>query len=179
MSMFEKAPLRLESSYRDAISHFATGVTVITTTTESGHAGMTASAVTSLSLDPLQLLTCLRTELPTRSAIELSGRFAVNVLGAHAEDLAIKFATPSADKFAGVPLVGGHPVPVLREAIAYFVCDLAAALPGGDHTIMVGNVVDCGHRADSQPLVHFSRQFSEICTPATHERQARQHEMSW
>ena len=77
----------VQMRYRRAISQFATGVAVITTSVPGGLAGMTASAVTSLSLDPVQLLVCVGNTLLTRSAIAERGRFAVNVLGADGEHL--------------------------------------------------------------------------------------------
>ena len=61
--------------YRQAISNFATGVTVITTSVDGRPAGMTASAVTSLSLEPVQLLVCIASRLPTHEAIITRGRF--------------------------------------------------------------------------------------------------------
>ena len=110
-------PEELTSAFRQAISHFSTGVAVITTRTQAGPAGMTASAVASLSIDPLQLLVCIRTDLPTRAAIEEAGRFAVNVLGDGDEQLARHFATPRPDKFAGVEIRDDYDVPVLDDAI--------------------------------------------------------------
>ncbi|ANS32297.1 flavin reductase domain-containing FMN-binding protein (plasmid) [Rhodococcus opacus] len=162
----------LTDAYRQAISHFSTGVAVISTRTEAGPAGMTASAVASLSIDPLQLLVCIRTDLPTRSAIEEAGQFAVNILGDGHEQLARHFATPRPDKFATVDLREGYEVPVLSDAIAHFVCKVGAALPGGDHTIIIGDVIDCGHTSGADPLVYFSRKFSSLCGPTAHARHA-------
>jgi 3-hydroxy-9,10-secoandrosta-1,3,5(10)-triene-9,17-dione monooxygenase reductase component len=165
-------PAELTSAFRLAISHFSTGVAVITTRTQAGPAGMTASAVASLSLDPLQLLVCIRTDLPTRAAIEEAGCFAVNVLGDAHEQLALHFATPRPDKFAGVEIREDYNVPVLGDAIAHFVCNVAAALPGGDHTIIIGDVVDCDHVPGADPLVYFTRSFSSLCKQSTHARHA-------
>jgi flavin reductase (DIM6/NTAB) family NADH-FMN oxidoreductase RutF len=165
-------PAELTSAFRQAISHFSTGVAVITTRTQAGPAGMTASAVASLSIDPLQLLVCIRTDLPTRAAIEEAGRFAVNVLGDGHEHLARHFATPRPDKFGGVEIRDDYDVPVLDDAIAHFVCNVAAALPGGDHTIIIGNVVGCDHVVGADPLVYFSRSFLGLCKPSSHARHA-------
>src|SRR5476651_728245 len=91
-------------AFREAVAHFATGVTVITTIHEDRPAGMTASAVASLSLDPILLLVCISNALPTHTAIEGSRRFVVNVLGEGQEELAMKFARRAPDKFEGVAL---------------------------------------------------------------------------
>jgi len=91
-----------ESTFRDAMSLFATGVTVITSRTDDGPVGMTASAVTSLSLHPVLLLVCISTRLPTHEVLESTGRFAVNVLGESDSALALRFATPGIEKFSGI-----------------------------------------------------------------------------
>jgi flavin reductase (DIM6/NTAB) family NADH-FMN oxidoreductase RutF len=151
--------------FRAAISLFATGVTDITTTTPDGPAGMTASAVCSLSLEPVQLLVCISTRLPTHTALERSGQFAVNVLGEGQRDLAMRFATPMEDKFAGVRLRQEDGLPVLRDAIAYFACDVSETIPGGDHTIFIGRVRECGHAPERRPLLYFGSQFGSLEDP--------------
>jgi flavin reductase (DIM6/NTAB) family NADH-FMN oxidoreductase RutF len=163
---------RLRTTYREAIARFTTGVTLITTRTENGPAGMTASAVTSLSLQPLQLIVCIGNGLATGDAISESGRFAVNVLGREHEYLARRFAMRRRDKFDGVALSADHDLPVLTASIAHFVCDVAHALPGGDHTILIGDVVACGFTPDAQPLVYFGSGFGGLCDDNTHAQLA-------
>ena len=154
--------------FRQAISRFSTGVAVITTRTPDGLAGMTASAVASLSMDPLQLLVCIGTKLPTCKAIAESGYFAVNVLGEGQEHLAKHFATRGVDKFAGVELREDSDVPVLTDAIAHFICAVGGALPGGDHTIVVGDVLRCDHVPGANPLVYFASAFGNLCDSDVH-----------
>jgi flavin reductase (DIM6/NTAB) family NADH-FMN oxidoreductase RutF len=154
-----------EVAFREAISHFATGVTVITTIHEGAAAGMTASAVASLSLDPVLLLVCIDNRLPTHGAIEASRRFVVNVLGEGQEDLALKFARPAPDKFAGVALRRDHELPVLEAAIAHFVCDVHERFPGGDHSIFTGLVRECGATPGKRPLVYFRSKFGGLHDP--------------
>jgi flavin reductase (DIM6/NTAB) family NADH-FMN oxidoreductase RutF len=151
-----------EAAFREAISHFATGVTVVTTLHEGKPAGMTASAVTSLSLDPVLLLVCISHTLPTHKAIDASKCFVVNVLGEGQEELALRFAQASSDKFAGIELASGHELPVLGDAIAYFVCDVHERLPGGDHSIFIGQVVECGVVPGRRPLLYFRSKFGSL-----------------
>jgi flavin reductase (DIM6/NTAB) family NADH-FMN oxidoreductase RutF len=151
-----------EVAFREAISHFATGVTVITTISEGKPAGMTASAVSSLSLDPVLLLVCISHKLPTHTAIEQSKRFVVNVLGEGQEELALHFARPAPDKFAGVALKPDHELPVLEEAIAFFVCDVHERFGGGDHSIFTGLVRECGARLGRRPLLYFRSGFGVL-----------------
>ena len=151
-----------EIAFREAIGHFATGVTVITTLHDGRPAGMTASAVASLSLDPVLLLVCIANKLPTHTAIEGARGFVVNVLGEGQEDLALRFARPAPDKFAGVALDSDHELPVLADAIAHFVCDVHESFPGGDHSIFTGLVRVCGAKPGRQPLLYFRSGFGVL-----------------
>lgn len=152
----------LKDRYRTAIGRFATGVTVITATNGEVMAGMTASAVASLSLDPPMLLVCINNRLPTHGALERSRRFGVNVLGEGDDELARLFATPTPDKFAGLQVELGHGVPLLKRAIARFVCDVHECLPGGDHSIFIGAIRHCEHVPGRRPLLYFASSFGGI-----------------
>ncbi len=156
-----------EEAFREAIAHFATGVTVITTLREGRPVGMTASAVASLSLDPVLLLVCIDNRLPTHEAIDASRRFVVNVLGEGHEALALRFARHATDKFTGVSLRSGHELPVLADAIAHFVCDVHERFPGGDHSIFTGLVLECGATPGRRPLVYFRSKFGGLHDPET------------
>jgi flavin reductase (DIM6/NTAB) family NADH-FMN oxidoreductase RutF len=151
-----------ESLFREAIGHFATGVTVVTTLHDGRPAGMTASAVASLSLDPVLLLVCINNRLPTHEAIESSRRFVVNVLGEDQQELALRFARPAPNKFEGIRLREGSEPPVLEDAIAHFVCDVHERFPGGDHSIFTGLVRECGALRGRRPLVYFRSGFGSL-----------------
>ncbi|GAA1724822.1 flavin reductase family protein [Streptomyces yatensis] len=152
----------MKYAFRATMSRLASGVSVITTRSGDVPIGITASAVTSLSMEPLQLIVCISNHLFTRSAIAQHGRFAVNILGEGAQELAKNFATSKEDKFAGVRVSEEHGVPVLRDAIASVVCDVSAALPGGDHTIFVGDARHFEHQAEARPLVYFAGMFGAM-----------------
>ena len=154
-----------QALFREAISLFATGVTVITANTPTGPAGMTASAVCSLSVEPVQLLVCISERLPTHNALVASGRFAVNVLGEGQSDLARRFARAGIDKFASVKTTSCDGIPLLDRAIAHFVCDVHERFPGGDHSIFIGNVVKLGLRRGSLPLLYFASEFGSLSRP--------------
>jgi Flavin reductase like domain len=97
--------------------------------------------------------------LPTHTAIEASRRFVVNVLGEGQEELAMRFARPSPDKFEGVNLLPDKELPVLEDAIAHFVCDVHERFPGGDHSIFTGLVRECNATPGKRPLVYFQSRF--------------------
>src|SRR3954454_21790172 len=151
-----------QAAFREAIAHFASGVTVITTLHEGRRVGMTASAVSSLSLDPILLLVCINTKLATHTAIEHSRRFVVNVLGEGQEELALHFARAADDKFEGIATRADYDLPVLDDAIAHFVCDVHERFPGGDHSIFTGLVRECGTVPGRRPLVYFRSRFGAM-----------------
>jgi len=153
-------------AFREAISHFATGVTIVTTTFEGRPAGMTASAVCSLSLDPVLMLVCIDNRLATHRAIDASRRFAINVLGEDGEELARRFARRAEDKFEGVALREDSDPPVLAAAIAHFVCDLHERVPGGDHSIFIGEVSSCAAEPGRRPLLYYRSKFGSWRDPA-------------
>jgi flavin reductase (DIM6/NTAB) family NADH-FMN oxidoreductase RutF len=158
-----------EATFREAIGHFATGVTVITTEHDGRRAGMTASAVSSLSLDPVLLLVCINNNVPSHEAIEGSRRFAVNVLGEGQEELALRFARRSEDKFAGVALREQAELPLLEDAIAWFICDVHERHPGGDHSIFIGLVRECGAKPGRRPLLYYRSGFGSFRDPAAEQ----------
>lgn len=120
----------MRATYRGAMARFTTGVTIVTTKTPNGPAGMTASAVASVSLDPLLLLVCVGNTLATRDAISRSGVFAVSVLSRGQERHALQFASRCDDKFAGVGLRTDHDLPVVDGSVAHFACNVNEEIAG-------------------------------------------------
>jgi flavin reductase (DIM6/NTAB) family NADH-FMN oxidoreductase RutF len=156
--------------FRRAMSHFATGVTVITAW-DADHrpTGLTASSFTSVSLHPPLILVCVSQKAQSYPAIKAAGRFAVNILCTGQEAVSRRFATaPSAsgeEKFAGLeyrPGAGG--LPVLDDALAALECTVVHAYPGGDHTIFVAQVdaADCRDQAGLEPLLYFRGKYSRL-----------------
>lgn len=149
--------------FKDLLAHLPTPVTVLTTCESdgSGAAGMTASAVCSLSLDPPLILACADNHSRTLARIRTTGAFAVNVLREEQAHLAKRFADGNlgqADRFAGTPHHLIDRLPVLNEALAWLTCDVQDTFPGGDHTILTARVRQLGHRG-GHPLIWHNRAF--------------------
>ncbi|MFF7177546.1 flavin reductase [Streptomyces sp. NPDC008121] len=137
------------------MGELAAGVTVLTTASPRGPVGMTTSAVTSLSLDPLLVLACLANQSGTLALIRAHGAFAVNILGATMDHTSQVFAEkPLMERFAGVAHHYQDTVPVLDEAVASLTCAVHATHPGGDHTILIGSVTTAGHGSGEPLLRH-------------------------
>ncbi len=144
------------SAYRTAIGHFATGVTVVTSSGEAGPSGLTANAVCSLSLEPLLMLVCLDNGSRTLETIRRSRRLAVNVLARHQEGVAAIFASkaPEAEKFREIPCQDMGGVPVIDGVVAWLTGRLRELVPGGDHVIGLAEVEQVG-APGGEPLVYF------------------------
>jgi flavin reductase (DIM6/NTAB) family NADH-FMN oxidoreductase RutF len=131
------------AEFRDAMGHFATGVTVITSVDADGEpVGTTANAVTSLSLDPPLVLVCFDLSSLTLKAIRGHGAFVVNVLAEPQQQLSANFARRGlAAAWDGVRHRRGPTgSPRLEDVLAILECTVEHALPGGDHEIIVGRV---------------------------------------
>lgn len=134
----------LQREFRDALGSFATGVTIATTLAADGApVGVTASSFNSVSLDPPLVLWSLAKNSLSREAFSRSGHFAVHVLAASQRELSDRFARSGADKFDGVDwLRGALGAPVFPEFAARFECRTRHEYEGGDHIILVGEVVE-------------------------------------
>lgn len=142
------------AAFRKAMSTFPTGVTVVTTADGSSRWGMTVASFASLSLEPPLLLVCLESRVDTCAAIERTGHFGVSVLSEGQAEISNQFASRLEDRFAGVELRTGRlGDPLINGASSQIECRLHSQLPGGDHTIMVGAVVEA-FVSDLPPLLY-------------------------
>lgn len=146
-----------------ALSRFPSGVTIVTTLDAAGTPwGFTASSFCSLSMAPPQVLVCLANDADCYPAFESSDRLTVNVLATGHARLARHFATKGVDKFGyGAFTPGADGVPVLEGAVAVLECRTAARLPGGDHTILVGDVVTAV-ADEGEPALYVDRAFRAV-----------------
>src|SRR3954453_20697666 len=148
--------------FRDVISHFASGVTVITALHEGRPYGTTASAVTSLSLEPPMLLVCMNKQSETGRAVATTRHFGVNILGADQIDLAQRFAQKGRDKFAGVPVTPGKwDEPLFAEALATLECRVTEETTGGTHYVFLAEV-QSGSARGGAPLAYFKGEFGRL-----------------
>jgi len=151
------------SRFRDVMGRFATGVSVVTASGPEGAVGMTANAITSLSLDPLLLLVCFDRESRTLPVVRETGAFGVNILATGQEALARVFASkaPEAEKFAGVAHSVHDGIPVLDDAHAWIGCRLRDLVAGGDHMIGIAEV-HSAEAGDGAPLVWYRGAYGSL-----------------
>ncbi len=129
-------------AFRNALGHFATGVTVVTTRDLDGQpVGVTVNSFSSVSLDPPLILWSLAKKSYSLAAFENHPAFAVHVLASNQQDLSDRFARAGTDKFADLPVAEGFEgVPLLPHCAAVFQCSVTHRHDGGDHVILIGRV---------------------------------------
>ena len=148
--------------FRDVIGRFASGVTIISTRTQSTDHGTTASAVTSLSVDPPMLLICMNRASETGRAVHASGRFVVNILGEEQADIAARFARKGRGKFEGVSIDRGiEDLPRLAQALGHLECRVAETADGGTHTVFLSHV-EHASAVEGSPLTYYRGRFGRF-----------------
>lgn len=148
-------------AFKQSLAQFASGVTVVTTSHAGSLWGLTVSAFNSVSLNPPLVSICVNCKLDVHAAICASGIFAVNLLAVQQLELGLRFAgmVPGlSDRFAGVDTptaITGSPL--LPGTLAWLDCRVWQIYAGGDHSIIVGEVVatECG--AGDAPLIYHDR----------------------
>lgn len=142
--------------FRQLLGRFATGVTVLTVRDPGGQpAGMTASSLASVSLEPPLVSVCVDHQADLHDLIAAAPEFTVNILESGQEELSRRFADEHPDRFDGVGYhVGPEGQVRLDGALAHIECERFAIYPGGDHTIVVGRVVG-GDTGDGHPLLYY------------------------
>jgi 3-hydroxy-9,10-secoandrosta-1,3,5(10)-triene-9,17-dione monooxygenase reductase component len=148
---------------RRVMGQFATGVTIITTRDADGsHYGLTANAVTSISLDPPLVLISIDRKTETFPHFFTSKVFVINVLSDAQEELSTRFAKSGGDKFAGVAYrVNDAGVAVLDGVVAHVECRIVQTHEAGDHVIHLGEV-DAAALYDPRPLLFFQGRYGRL-----------------
>ena len=154
-------------AYRAVLSRFASGVTVVSAYRGEAMEGVTVSAFSALSLDPPLVLVCIGEASDCFELLRASEHFAVNVLAEHQASLALAFAETGHAKvqaLAAFPQLWlAEKAPVLSDCAAHIVCRRQAVHPGGDHIIVVGEVLDLALREGAAtPLVYFASEFRRL-----------------
>ena len=153
--------------YLDVMATFPSGVVVVTAYGPDGlPRGLTVSAFCAVSLEPPLALACIAKTSNTLPAVQHTRGFTANILAAGREQLARRMATKLSDKFDGIAWARsdsglGGPV-IAEDAAAYAVCTLQQTIEAGDHWILIGSVVDGGHRPGVTPMVFSRRDYRPL-----------------
>lgn len=148
--------------FRHTIGLFATGVTIITVCIDGEVHGMTANAITSVSLDPLLILVCIDRRARMCGMVVEAGRFAINILSEQQEVISRHFAGRPRDDLE-LRFNDLYGAPALADTLATLVCTVDKVLDGGDHVIVLGRV-EALRRAEeiAAPLLYFQGDYRQI-----------------
>ena len=149
---------------RDARGCFATGVTVVTCLDhEEQPAGLTVNSFTSVSLDPPLLLVCVHKEAACTPALISAANFAINVLQTGQQPASTTFSTRGEDRFGTMAWSRGEAgAPILKDSLSVFECERFAVYDGGDHHILVGQVVKASFDCGLDPLLYFRGSYRRL-----------------
>jgi 3-hydroxy-9,10-secoandrosta-1,3,5(10)-triene-9,17-dione monooxygenase reductase component len=151
--------------FRDAMGHFASGVTVVTVSDGAGSVGgLTANAFSSLSLEPPLVLICVDNLSKAREYLDREKAFTIHFLGHHQEDIAMAFAARGPDKANGIGWsLSARGIPVLDDYLVALECEMENSMQGGDHVIIVGRVLDIKTTdTDQPPLTYYKGQINAL-----------------
>jgi flavin reductase (DIM6/NTAB) family NADH-FMN oxidoreductase RutF len=155
---------------RQAMRHWATGVTVVSTNNNGMRHGMTVSSFTSISLEPPLVLVSLAKAARTHGLVQRSGIFGVTLLDQSQQQISERFAgriTDDQDRFAGLEtFVLSTGAPFLRGGLSFLDCEVVATHEAGDNTLFIGQVVDLQAMPDGIPLIYYDRGYRQLMRDA-------------
>ena len=157
------------ASFRDVLAQWASGVSIVTTNDDGMLYGLTVSSFSSLSLDPPLVLVCLANTNRMVGMIAASRGFAVSILTSAQAAASNYFArqgrlpTPDFTEIEGEWTPSGQPV--IRGALAWMACELQSTFVEGDHTVVIGRVLETHTTTGGQPLLYWSRSYRQIGPP--------------
>ncbi len=151
------------AEFRRVMGRFATGVAIVTSRLGDELHGMTANAVTSVSLEPPLVLICIDNTADSHDIIDRSGIFALSILSREQEQLSRAFAIKEGDTAHRLDDVPYHAratgAPVIDGSLAYVDCRVVERHSGGDHTIFIAEVVEAGSLSDQPPLIFYQGRY--------------------
>ena len=159
----EQSPEFDQRDFRNALGHFGTGVTVITTKDSEGQLfGVTVSSFNSVSLSPPLVLWSQVRGAPSHQAFIDAPYFVVNILSESQKDISNHFARPSDDKFKEISHhLSPEGIPILDGTLGHFICKKERDVDGGDHLIFIGRVMSYSYNKaeDTAPLFFWKGQY--------------------
>ncbi|VEF46768.1 flavin reductase domain-containing protein [Bacillus freudenreichii] len=150
--------------FKTIMGNYPTGVTILTTTTESGEpVGLTVSSFASVSLDPLMILWSIDHGVSSLRAFTEGGKFAVHVLAEEQTELCRTFASRDVDRFSACDWkMSDNGLPIIEGAFGVLECETFKAIEAGDHTVLIGKVTDLIVNEEKDPMLYHRRVFGPI-----------------
>ena len=149
--------------FKEALGNYPTGVTVVTTTIDGDvPIGLTVNSFASVSLDPLLILWSIDKRVSTYDYFLQSEKFAVHILASNQSELCYLFAARDVDRFSNCEWQKStHNLPILSNVAAVLQCETYKTIEAGDHTILIGKVIDITGE-NKEPLLYHKRHTGPI-----------------
>jgi flavin reductase (DIM6/NTAB) family NADH-FMN oxidoreductase RutF len=153
--------------FKQVMSHWLTGIVVITTADEDRMVGFTANSFASMSIDPMLVVITLGKTLSSLTVFQEAEYFAVNMLSKEQADLGKVFAgmipERNTDRFAGLDVMHtSHGAPLLPDTLAWMECRVYQRIDVGASILYLGEVQDAGWSEGAEPLAYYQRQWGEF-----------------
>jgi len=155
-------------SFREALGHYASGITVITSLIDGNPIGFTCQSFYSVSISPPLVSFSVMSSSASYPGIRSAGRFAVNILSGEQVGVSNRFARKGTDKWQGVDWqVSPLGNPVIAGSLHWLDCEIHAEHVAGDHVIVVGEVkaLNVQDAVETQPLLYFKGQYCNLAAP--------------
>jgi len=152
-----------ESLFKEVMGNYPTGVTVVTTIDEEGTPlGLTVNSFASVSIDPLLILWSIDKRVSSHDVFRNTDKFAVHVLASDQSDVCSLFASRGVDRFANCEWqLSDQNLPILANAAGVLQCKTFKTVDAGDHTILIGEVIEI-QSEKKEPLLYHKRTFGPI-----------------
>lgn len=152
------------TDFRKICGQFATGVTVLTTTSNDEVHGITVNSFTSVSLDPPLILFCIDKKARFNTPLTAEKSLAINILSEEQQEISNRFANPSMtseERFSGLQFLSDYANPVFDDNVGVLIAQLQQTHDGGDHWIYIAKVIE-GQSFAGNPLLYYSGSYSRV-----------------
>ncbi len=152
------------TDFRKICGQFATGLTVLTTTSNGEAHGITVNSFTSVSLDPPLILFCIDKKARFNKPLTAEKSLAINILSEEQQEISNRFANPSMtseERFSGLQLLSDYAYPVFDDNVGVLIAQLQQTHDGGDHWIYIAKVIE-GQSFAGNPLLYHAGSYSRV-----------------
>ena len=152
------------TDFRNICGHYATGITVVTTTHKGEAHGITVNSFSSVSLDPPLILFCIDKGARFNTPLNAEQYLAINILSEHQQEVSNRFASSkltNEERFEGLATIPEHKYPVFAESLGVLEAKLQATHDGGDHWIYIAKV-SSGQAFEGSPLLYYGGSYSSV-----------------
>ena len=149
------------NDFRNSMGCFATGITVVTTKNAEGNHGVTVNSFASVSLLPPLVSFCIDKNAHSYDHFVEANDFAINILAEDQQDISQIFAHPTSVNWENLEFEQKQS-PIIKDVVTYIECKKEVLHDAGDHTIVIGKVLNLGDINNKKPLLYYTGNYRKI-----------------